>query len=142
MKLSTRGRYGLRAMVEIAKNFDVGPVLINSIAENQGISLKYLHSLLVPLKAKGLIRIIRGTAGGVVLTRDPAKIKVSEVIEALEGNIFIVDCVNDILICNRSKFCSTRLLWQEVSNKIWEIFENYTVKNLADAEIENIKNLK
>ena len=85
MQISTRGRYGLRAMFELARGFGQDPLLMSTVAERQGLSRKYLHTLLTTLKTAGLVRSVRGAGGGFVLARPPAEIKLSEVITALEG---------------------------------------------------------
>jgi len=129
MKLSTRGRYGLRAMLEIALGFEEGPVLTQTISEHQEISRKYLHTLLTTLKGAGLVRSVRGTGGGYVLTRSPSEIRVSEVVSVLEGSL--IDCVGDKNICNRSAQCVTRELWQELSDTIEGFLSQVTLHDLV-----------
>ena len=97
MKLSTRGRYGLRAMLDIAINQGDGPTTLPSISERQGISVGYLEQLMVPLKKEGLIRSVRGAQGGYLLAREPEKITVGDIIRALEGPIAPVACVMRII---------------------------------------------
>ena len=93
IKLSTKGRYGVRAMVDLAKRFGEGPVLVRSIAERQEISGKYLHALLASLKSAKLVRSVRGSGGGYALARAPEEIMLNEILEALEGPFSLVDCV-------------------------------------------------
>ena len=95
MKLSSKSRYGTRALLDLALQGNGKPVPLRDIAQRQQISLPYLEQLIAPLKAGGLIRSIRGTGGGILLARDAAEIKLSEVISLLDGPTVLVDCVND-----------------------------------------------
>ena len=131
MKLSTRSRYGLRAMLDLAQSFGDGPVLMNTMARNQELSPKYLHALLTTLKSAGLVRSLRGAKGGYTLARPPSKIKVSEVIQGLEGSLSIVDCVEDKILCKRSEHCITRDVWDELSKAIENVLENWTLEDLV-----------
>ena len=131
MKLSTRSRYGLRAMLDLAQSFGSGPVLMNTMARNQELSPKYLHALLIILKSAGLIRSVRGAKGGYTLSRPPSKIKVSEVIHRLEGSLSIVDCVEDKTLCIRSEHCVTRDVWDDLSKAFENVLENLTLEDLV-----------
>jgi Rrf2 family iron-sulfur cluster assembly transcriptional regulator len=111
MKLSTRSRYGLRLLVELAKRRGEGPVLLGDIGRNQQISEKYLSKLVMPLKAAGFLRSSRGSGGGFVLAREPESISLLEVVEALEGGLSIIDCTGDPSCCDRSPDCPTREIW-------------------------------
>jgi len=101
MKMSTKGRYGLRVMMELAANHGRGPLPVDAIAANQGISRKYIHFLMTGLKNAGLIRPVRGPNGGFELTRDPASISALDVISVLEGWKAPVECVVDAGSCPR-----------------------------------------
>src|SRR5665647_2430709 len=109
MKLSTRGRYGLRAMVDMAQSEDKGPIAIRTIAERQGISERYLEQLMVPLKRAGLVKSVRGSQGGYNLGRDPEKITAGDIIRVLEGPIAPVECVSETNpeSCQREDYCVT-----------------------------------
>ena len=111
MRVSTKGRYGLRAMIELGINFGSGPVTMNVIADRQEISLKYLHALLASLRSAGLIRSVRGSKGGYTLTRMPDNIYVDEILEALEGAMHPVECVLAPDVCRRSGSCAARNVW-------------------------------
>ena len=113
MKLSTRGRYSTRLMMELALHFGEGPVLLKDISKVQDISLKYLGQLIIPLKIAGLIKSTRGSHGGYFLSRPPDKIKLSEVISAVEGPIAFTECVDSPDICYRSKTCAAREVWEK-----------------------------
>jgi len=120
MRMSTRARYGFRAMLELAEGFQKGPIPLRTIAEHQDISGKYLHALLTILKNSGFVRTIRGPGGGYVLTRHPSRINAAEVIRALEGSLAIVGCVDDKRFCksNRANGCVARCVWQDLTKTI------------------------
>jgi Rrf2 family protein len=142
MKISTRTRYGLRMMLEIALNYGGRPVLLRQIARNQGISEKYLGQLVIPLKAGELLVSERGAKGGYRLTKPPAKIKLSEIVEALEGPVNIVECVGDSASCRRSAQCVTRGLWQKLNRQISETLAGLTLADLVRKQISNRKKIK
>ncbi len=131
MRVSTRGRYGLRAMFELARGFGEGPLLMSDIAERQGLSRKHLHALLTYLKSAGLVRSVRGPGGGFVLTRSPDQIRLSEVLRALEGPLSLVDCVADRRSCDRANRCAARGVWQKLSGAIEEVLDGVTLEDLV-----------
>lgn len=130
MKISTRGRYGLRAMLELAQSFEDGPVLMKHIAEKQEISMKYLHTLLTMLKAAGLVHSMRGAGGGYSLTRPPSEITVSEVVRVLEGSLFPVQCVKDKELCERAERCVARDVWSDLGEAIEKLLSGLTLDDL------------
>jgi len=130
MRVSTKGRYGLRAMFELAQSFGEGPVLMSAIAERQGLSRKHLHALLTSLKSAGLVRSIRGPGGGFVLSKAPGEIRLSEVLRALEGPLALVHCVMDRQACDRVNQCAARNVWQELSGTIEEALNSVTLEDL------------
>jgi len=134
VKLSTRGRYGLRAMLDIAINQGDGPITLHSISERQGISVGYLEQLMVPLKKEGLIRSVRGAQGGYLLAREPEKITVGDIIRALEGPIAPVACVSEDFPeeCDRAEGCVTRLVWAKVRDSIAEVLDSLTLADLIE----------
>jgi len=132
MKLSTRGRYGVRIMLELALHFGEGPVLLKDIAERQAISEKYLWQLINPLKSMGLIKSIRGARGGYVLARDPAEINLREILRILEGSLCLVDCVDYPAACDRSESCITREIWSETSKNISQSLESMTLGKMVE----------
>ena len=134
LKLSTKGRYGLRALIDLAAAHGDGPVLVRSVADNQEISSKYLHALLASLKSAGLVRSVRGSGGGYALARHPAEIKLSEVIEALEGPLTLVDCVSDAAICDRSGRCAARDIWSTLSETITDVLAGITLADLLERQ--------
>jgi len=100
MRLSTKSRYGTRAMLDIAINYEKGPVSVKSLAKRQDISVKYMKQLIPLLKLAGLIRSVRGAGGGYTLSKHADQIKLRDIIDALEGSIFPVDCVDNPEMCD------------------------------------------
>jgi Rrf2 family protein len=132
MKLSTRSRYGVRLMFELALNYGKEPVLLRNIAKNQDISEKYLSKIIIPLKAAGFVNSLRGAHGGYVLAKEPINISMKEIIEVLEGDISPVECVKNTSLCKRVSVCPTRDVWCKLNNEISE-----TLKNISLEEIVN-----
>ena len=135
MKLSTRGRYGARVLLDLALQGGKGPVLLKDIAQRQQISLLYLEHLITPLIAAGMVRSTRGARGGVWLAKPPQEIKLSEVIRLLEGSIAPVECVNDPKTCPRSDFCVTRDIWGELKKVMDGVLESITLQDLVERQI-------
>lgn len=131
MKISTRSRYGLRALIELALQHGQGPIMMQTIAENQNISRKYLDSIFATLKAAGLVRSRRGVGGGHILAKEPEQIHLADVLRALEGPINLVDCVGDPEICESSPSCVTRGVWSEVGAAIENVLNNITLADLV-----------
>lgn len=132
MKMSTKGRYGLRVMLELTLRHGSGPVMMSTIAESQDISRKYIHSLLTSLKAAGLVRAVRGAGGGYILAREPQKILLSDVVRALEGAFFPVDCVGDLALCERAEYCVTREVWRDLGEAIEGVLKKTNLEQLAN----------
>ena len=134
MKLSTRGRYSTRLMMELALHFGEGPVLLKDISRVQDISLKYLGQLIIPLKIAGLIKSTRGSHGGYFLSRTPDKIKLSEVINAVEGPIAFSECVDSPDICYRSKTCAARDVWEEATRQFNKTLGGITIAEMLSKQ--------
>jgi Rrf2 family protein len=132
MKLSTRGRYGVRLMFELALHFGEGPVMLKNIAEKQAISEKYLWHLINPLKSMGLIKSIRGAHGGYLLAKTPSEINLREILRILEGSLCLVDCVDNPASCDRSDTCITRDVWSETSKNISQTLESVTLDKMVE----------
>ena len=142
MKLSTKGRYGVKAMVDLAINYGKEPISIKAISQRQHVSEYYLEQLFSPLRKSGLIKSIRGAQGGYVLNRDPKDIKISEIMYILEGPIEISDCV-DGSSCNNIDCCATRLLWEKIKHSIDSVMDSVTLQDIVDDYYAiNNKNLK
>lgn len=140
MKLSTRTRYGVRLMVSLAAKFGNGPVLLKDIAKEQEISEKYLSLIVIPLKASGLVQSTRGAHGGYTLARDPSQINVKEIVDVLEGETRLVDCVKDPAICSRVAACATRDMWAAVEGKIAETLRAITLGFLVKRGQDKVEN--
>ncbi len=134
MKLSTKGRYGTRLMVDLAIHHNHGPVLLKDIAARQEISEKYLWQLIPPLKNAGLIRSGRGAHSGYELTRPPEQVTLKDIILAVEGPLLLVQCVRNPNACQRMEACGTRGIWAEVSEKISRVLETVTLSGMAERQ--------
>ncbi len=132
MKLSTRTRYGVRAIIELAQHYGQGPLQIKVIGGNQEISVKYLEQLMTILKSGGFIRSVRGSRGGYILARPPEQIRLNEVFVALEGSIAPAECLEEGGRCARAANCATRELWIKVQKSIIAVLSSVTLKDLAE----------
>jgi Rrf2 family protein len=131
MKLSTKGRYGVKAMVDLAINYGEQPISIKSISERQSISEYYLEQLFSSLRRAKLIKSVRGAQGGYILNRAPEEITIYDVINVLEGPIEISDCLEEGS-CNKIDCCATRLLWKKIKNSIDSVTSSITLKDIVD----------
>ncbi|MDP2923425.1 MAG: Rrf2 family transcriptional regulator [Candidatus Omnitrophota bacterium] len=131
MKISTRSRYGLRLMLNLALNYGKGTLFLSTVADKENISEKYLSQIVMPLKVKGLVSSTRGAHGGYMLARGPAKITVKEIVESLEGNLNIVECLSDPSACKRISFCVTRNVWSLLEEKIAGTLSGITLQDLV-----------
>lgn len=136
MKFSTRARYGMRAMLDIAVNGDEGLVLLKDVAERQAISKRYLEHMMTRLRGAGLVEASRGASGGYRLSRAPAEVRLDEIFEALEGQLAPVDCVFDAGLCERSEDCVTRELWCEMERSMRAVLEGKTLEDLRNRWLE------
>lgn len=138
MKLSTKTRYAVRAIIELAQNGGKQPLQLKIIAKRQNISVKYLEQLMAVLKSAGFIRSIRGSKGGYVLAKAPKQIKLNEVLHLLEGPITTVECVENEDCCARAADCAARQLWMQVQQAIENVLQSTTLQDLVDmAKSEN-----
>ena len=142
MKLSTNCRYGIRAMLEIARHYGGLPVKRKDIAHNQAISLSYLENILLMLKKNNIVDSIRGAHGGYVLTRSPDEINLFDVFRALEGSLVPVSCLTDSLLCRRFDDCVTRTVWQELKIANEQVLQKTTIQELLNRENRSIVNKK
>lgn len=131
MKLSTRSRYGLRLMLALAVSETKNPVLLKNIAASENISEKYLSQIMIPLKAKGLVIAFRGAHGGYLLNRASSDIRLIEIIEPLEGDLSLVDCVGNSDICDRSVECVTNDIWDQMSFLLREFLDSVTLADMV-----------
>ena len=136
MKVSTKGDYGVRALVELAHHYGEGPVQSAEIASKQEIPEPYLDQLLTSLRRAGFIRSVRGPQGGHALIREPRDVKLNEVMVALEGSLAALGCVDDPDACTKTGGCVQRDVWERVRDATIEILENVTIDDLAQKERE------
>ncbi len=134
MRLSTKGRYGARAMLDLALNSSEGPVLLRDIAKRQEVSEKYLEHSITTLRKAGLVRSIRGARGGYMLAKSPSQIRLSEIMEVLEGSMAPVECVDDPQVCQRAQLCVTRDIWAEMKEAIDNILESITLQDMVERQ--------
>jgi Rrf2 family cysteine metabolism transcriptional repressor len=136
MRLTTKCRYGTRAMVEMGMAYGKGSVQLKHIAKQQRISPKYLVHLLASLKAAGLVKTVRGARGGYLLGKPPSETKLIEVFRVLEGTTSPVECVDDPKSCPESERCVTREVWTRIRDAINEVLESTTLQDLIDQRKE------
>lgn len=132
MKISTRTRYGIRAVLELAENYEKGLLQLKIIAKRQDISMKYLEQIMAILRTGGFIRSIRGPRGGYMLAKTPNQIKLSDVFNCLEGPVTTVECVEDEDSCARAADCMARQLWIQVQEAIRNVLQSITLQDLID----------
>lgn len=142
MKLSSRTRYGMRAMLELALEYGKKPLQIKSIADREDISNKYLEQLIAMLKSSGLVRSVRGPRGGYMLARPPQEILLKDIFVTLEGPIAAVECLEHAEFCPRCTDCATRQIWDEIQNAIMGVLKSRTLKDLVEqsGQSKNSKN--
>jgi len=136
MKLSTKGRYGLRAFIDLAVWGEEEPVSLTSIAERQGISVNYLEQLMAKLKRAGLVNSVRGVNGGYVIAKPAEEISVGDVLRALEGDLAPVECVgigsnNETTRCNGSSHCVSKIVWKRINDSINDTVDSIYIGELV-----------
>lgn len=136
MKISTKGRYGVHMMIDLAMHGGQGPVLLKHIARRQHISEKYLGHLVPLLKNAGLIHTARGAHGGFTLAKDAGAVTLKDIIVAVEGPICLVGCLGDKEACVRSGVCAVQDFWGEATRRMCQVFEAFTLKQLADEDVQ------
>ena len=140
LKITTKGRYGTRLMLNLALHYTTGneAVILRNVSEEEEISIRYLEQIIIPLKIARLVKSIRGAGGGYTLGRPPAEITLREVLHALEGSCCLVDCVEDEQYCNRISTCAAHEVWKEATMRLKDYFDNVTLQDLI--KIEKKKN--
>ena len=132
MKLSTRGRYGIQTMYDLALNADNGPQSIKAIAERGGMPEAYLEQLIAALKRSGLVTSTRGAQGGYMLSRPADKITVGDVLRAMEGGLNLVDCLDGEDACDKACACPSRIVWQKLRDGLNAIVDGITLQDMID----------
>ena len=133
MKLSTKGRYGLRALVDLAVHSENGTVSIQSIANRQNISVSYLEQLVGKMRGAGIVTSIRGAAGGYRLAKPPSTISVGDVLRALEGDLEAVNCPgnDEVPACEAAPTCVTKYVWKRINDSISQAVDTIMIEELV-----------
>lgn len=134
MNLSTKGRYGLRALCELAMQSNDKPVSLTRIAELQDLSLKYLEQIFHLLKKAGYIKSVRGVNGGYLMNKPPSEITVGEILRLLEGDVAPIHCVSDECVeeCKHGEECITKPFWEELSQTVYKVMDDKTIQDLIE----------
>ncbi len=137
MKLSTKCRYGIRAIIEIARNYDKRPTKRREIAANQDLDDSYLENILIELKSKNIVTALRGAKGGFILRAAPEEITLLQIIESLQGDISPAECLTTPSVCGRVTKCVTRPVWQKMKKIQEDFLAGITIKSLLEDEEKN-----
>lgn len=132
MKLSTKGRYGLKAMFQLALYKSEGPIPLKNIASKQNISEQYLEQIFSSLKKSGLVKSVRGAQGGYLLGKEPKDITVGDILIVLEGPVSISECIIDEDICENSGICVTKVVWERLKKGIEDVINSITLQDMID----------
>ena len=132
MKLSTRSRYGTRLMLELAEHYQEGPLHLSAIALQQGISVKYLEQIIIPLKKAMYIQSVRGPKGGHILAKPPNEITVGEIVALLEDGPSLTESSHKPKVCDRSPSCATRQLWQAAAQAMFDKLNSMTLADVLN----------
>jgi Rrf2 family protein len=130
--MSTKCRYGLRAMIELARNFAAGPLTRNSISRTQHVTKAYLENILTSLREKKLVSTTRGAGGGFVLQLPPSQITVLAIVNALEGSIAPVDCLENLSVCEKTPWCPARQVWQKLYDAQVKTLSGISLQDILD----------
>ena len=131
MKISTKGRYAIRMMLDLATNDNGEPIRLKDVARRQSISEKYLEQIIAILNKAGYVRSIRGPQGGYSLSREPEDYTIGMILRLTEGSLSPVECVEaDALPCDREESCVTRIIWQKLNDAINNVVDNITLEDL------------
>lgn len=131
MLLSTKGRYGLKAVFELALNYGEGPVSLKRISDKYGISEHYLEQILAKLRKSGYIKTVRGAQGGYLLSKEPYNVTVGMILRALEGEMSPSECLNED-VCTRQSICVSRIVWEKIENSINNVIDNTSLGNMIE----------
>ena len=134
IKLSTKGRYGTRLMLNLARHYKENQqaVILKNVADDEAISIRYLEQIIIPLKISHLVKSIRGAGGGYTLARKPSEIKICEILHALEGSCSLVECVEDETFCDKIKTCGTYEIWKAATELLRNYFDRITLQDTLE----------
>lgn len=141
MKLSTKGKYGLKAIFELSLHVDEGPMPLNIIASKQKIPEQYLEQIFSTLKKSKLITSVRGAQGGYLLNKSPNEVTVGDVLTILEGPVALSQCIIDEGVCENANDCSTKLVWEKLKKGIEDVLNSITLQDMVD-DYNNKNNIK
>lgn len=139
MKLSTKGKYGLKAMFELALSSNGEPISLKHIAKEQGISDQYLEQIFSLLKKAGLVKSVRGAQGGYYISKDLNEITVADILRVLEGDMAFTECLLDKDSCENFDSCSTRYVWAKIKESIEEVTQSISLQDMIDDYKSNFK---
>jgi Rrf2 family iron-sulfur cluster assembly transcriptional regulator len=131
MKLSTKSRYGTRLMLDLAEHYHNGPVHLTAVARHQGISVKYLEQIIIPLKKANYVKSVRGPKGGHILAKPPEEITIGEIVALLEDGASLVECSDNPMVCERSSVCPTRYIWRQAAQAMFDKLQSITLADLV-----------
>jgi Rrf2 family protein len=138
MKISTRGRYATRAMLDLALHDGKEPVLLKDISARQGISLRYLEQIVTTLVAARLVTSVRGPHGGIRLARPPQEIRLLDIVQVLEGPVAPVECVENPCVCTRAPSCVTRDVWNDLARAMLGVLGSTTLQDLVERQRDKV----
>lgn len=142
MKISTKGRYALRLMLDLALSDPGAPIPLRDVAQRQDISDKYLEQIVTPLSRAGLVRSVRGAGGGYLLTRTPAEYTVGEILRPLEGSLAPVSCVDGGECCGRAAQCVTLEVWRQIQEAVAGVVDHITLADLVERQRQKAEQLE
>ncbi len=131
VKISTKTRYGVRFMIDLAQRYGEGSVALKDVAERQAISKKYLEQVVAPLASSGLLRVTRGAQGGYELARSPQAITLADVVAATEDGLELIDCANGLFPCDYTERCVSQRIWGGMEEAIRAYLSGITLADLA-----------
>lgn len=131
MKISTKTRYGMRFMIDLARAYGNGCVALKDVAERQGISKKYLEQVVAPMTAAGLLNVTRGQRGGYELSRAPEEIRLIDIVEASEDGLELLDCMGGLFACERQQGCASQRIWRGLQESMRDYLAGITLAEAA-----------
>ncbi len=134
MKISTKGRYALRLMLDLAVHGTDGYIPLKEIASRQGISDKYLEQIITQLNRVGYVKSVRGAQGGYRLAHPPADYTVGMILRLMEGSLAPVDCLEDGRVCDRAEDCVTVEVWRQLKEAVDQVVDNITLQDLLERQ--------
>jgi Rrf2 family protein len=134
LRLSTKGRYGTRLMLNLARHYGNGnrTVILKDVSTDEAISIRYLEQIIIPLKINRLVKSVRGAGGGYALARRPEEIRLDEILHALEGTCCLVECIEDEGFCDRIETCPTFDIWKGASELLKNYFSGISLRDIVE----------